>query len=364
MDFTLNEDQHLIQQTVREFVQENAELSVQEFMSALAEMDFMGIFVPEEYSGPACDFTSYIAVVEELAKVSASVALTYAIHNTQTIYSILQWGSDELKKNYLPLLAAGKKLGGYAYTEAGDGEELFDIAATAVKKDDSYVLNGTKTFVLNGGIADVYIVFAHMDNQLNAFVVDKETKGVSFETSFRKMGLDGVPAMTMKLDNAVIPVQNRIGAEGAGTEILAGISNLHGISLSAIAVGLSETGLAKCISYGKERVQFKKPIITFDAPREMVGGMIINIEAARLLTYEAAAMKDKDEDFVEKAQIARQFSLLSGEQNCRNAIQVHGGYGYTKDLGVEVLLRDIKGISVLENLARPLILTIADSRIG
>jgi len=363
MDFALTEEQTLIQQTVKEFVQDQEKESVEKVFRGLAELDFMGIFVPEKYSGAECDFVSYTLAVEELAKVSASVALGYAIHSTQAAYALLKWGSDTLKEKYLIALSKGDKIGSYAYGETGESEDLLLLNTVAEKKEDGYCLNGKKTFVINGDIADLYIVFAKTEDKLSAFVVEKEMAGVSFGTPYTKMGLDGLTAATMCLDNVYVSAKNILGEEGCGEEIAQAVQELYSISLAAIAMGIAENAKIKCISYGKQRVQFKQPIISFDALREMIGNMAITIEAARLLTYKAAFEKDQNKAFGETARMARCFAVKTGETSCRNAIQFHGGYGYTKDLGVEVLLRDIKGLSVIETLKKPLVLAVADDEI-
>ncbi|MBP2629987.1 MAG: CaiA [Firmicutes bacterium] len=363
MDLALTEEQLLIQQTVKEFIQDQAELSVKEVFSGLAQLDFMGIFVPEKYSGADCDFMSYTLALEELSKVSASIALGYAIHSTQAVYTLLNWGSDSLKTKYLVELSKGQKIGAYAYEEAGVGEDLLSIDTTAVKQADNYCLSGEKTFVINGEVSDLYIVFAKMDEKLSAFLVEKDTPGISFTQPYTKMGLDGLPVVTMRLDNVCVPAENLLGREGDGESIAHVVRNVHSISLAAIAAGISQNAVEKCIDYGKQRIQFRRPIISFEALREMIGKMVVGVEAAHLLIYKAAMQKDQNGIFEDTSAIARYFAITTGECNCRDAIQFYGGYGYTKDLGVEVLLRDMKGLAVLETLPKPLILDIADLKI-
>ena len=299
MDFTLTEEQALIQQSIREFISEQSGATVNEILKSLAEIDFMGIFLEEEVGGAGGDFTSYVLALEEVAKVSPSAALAYAINNTQVAYALNQFGSDELKNKYLTQLAKGEAFGAYAYSEQGIGEDLLTIDTTAAKEQDGYVLNGTKTFVLNGGESDLYVVYANTENGLSAFVVEGDASGVSFGTPYRKMGLDGIPASTMTLENVKFQLENLLGQEGNAAEVESVVRALHSISLAAIAVAVSETAMNMAISYGKERQQFKAPIITFEGIREKVGDMVTNIEAARLLTYKAAALKDSGELFKE-----------------------------------------------------------------
>lgn len=363
MDFKLTEEQSLIQQSVNEFIAEQADSSVHEILASLAEIDFMGVFLGEEVGGAGGDFTSYVLALEEIAKVSPSAALAYAINSTQVSYAIDQFGSAVLKENYLSKLNKGEQFGAYAYSEQRVGNDLLTIDTKAEKVGDSFIINGTKTFVLNGGESDIYIVYANTEEGLSAFVVDADAAGISFEKPYRKMGLDGISASTMVLDNVKVPAENLLGEAGNGKVIEKEVRNLHSISLAAIAVAISQKALEMSISYGKERTQFKTPVLNFDGLRVKIGDMTSNTEAARLLTYKAAACKDEGEDFAENATIARYFAIKSGEDNVREAIQIHGGYGYTKDLGVESLYRDMKGLNVIESLARPLVLQVADNSI-
>ncbi|MGJ7922012.1 acyl-CoA dehydrogenase family protein [Neobacillus sp. LXY-4] len=364
MNFNLSEEQTLIQQSISEFAQSLAGLSVKEILASLAEIDFLGVFLPEEQGGAGGDFTSYCLIVEELAKVSGSAALAYASHNTQASYSLSQWGSEALKQKYLPQLCKGEKIGTFAYGEGWIGKDILAIETTAEKENDGYLLNGVKTFVLNGGDSDLYIVFAKTGESLSAFIVEADAQGLSFSEPYRKMGLEELDTATLTLENVFVPAENLLGEEGQGQHIYQSVKDLHSISLASIASGLSQVAIEKSISYGKERQQFNIPIIKFQALQEKLGNMSVNIEAARLLTLRAAASFDTGEDIEAYGTMARYFALKTGEEICIDAIQLHGGYGYSKDLGVEVLLRDLKGISVIEAVTEPLILSIAKHQIA
>nr|WP_295973712.1 acyl-CoA dehydrogenase family protein [uncultured Bacillus sp.] len=364
MDFTLSDEQVLIQQSIKEIAQDLSGLSVNKSLKSLGEMDFLGMYFPEEVGGAGGEFSSYILALEELAKVSPSTALAYAIHSTQAASILNKWGNDEQKKSYLAPLCKGERIGSFAYGEAWAGKDMLAIETTALKLEDSYLLNGSKTFVLNGSEADLYIVFAKTEEGLTAFVVEKEAPGVTFSDSYKKMGLDELPIVTLTLENVQVPTDNVIGKEGLGEEIYQSAKDLHSISLAAIGTGISAVALEKSISYGKEREQFNRPIIKFEGLQEMIGNMKVHLSAAHLLTLQAASLVEREEDYKEAAAIARFYSLKTGEQSCLDAIQIHGGYGYSKDLGVEVLLRDIKGISLLEVHAKPMIISIARHVIG
>lgn len=364
MDFQLSEEQALIQQSTKEFAQEFTNMTVQEALSSLAEIDFLGIFVSEEEGGAGGDFLSYIVALEEVAKYSASAALAYAVHCTQALYAVQNWGSKAVKEKYLSSLCKGEKIGSYALSEGWAGKDMLALDATAVRNETGYLLNGTKTFVYNAGQSDAYVVFAKTENGLSTFVVDSDLGGVSFENPYQKMGLDGLPVATMFLNNVQVPAENLVGNEGEGQKIADDVAAIQNISLAAIASGLAQTALDKSIAYGKEREQFNRPILSFEALQEMIGEMVVNLDATRLLTYRAALGKDQNVSFTEDAKTARYFAVKTGEETCNNAIQIHGGYGYSKDLGVEVLLRDIKGLEVFDFLRKPLVLTIAKERIS
>lgn len=364
MDFQLSEEQVLIQQSIKEFAQEFSGLSVQEVVASLAEIDMLGMYISEEEGGAGGDFLSYIVALEEVAKVSASSALAFAVHSTQALYAVQNWGSKAVKEKYLSALCSGEKMGSYAFAEGWTGKDMLALEATAVKNENGYVLNGSKTFVYNGGQSDVYVVFANTEKGVSAFVVEADFTGVSFENPYRKMGLDQLPVATMRLENVQVPAENLVGQEGAGLRIAGSVADLQNISLSAIAVGIAQTAMEKSIAYGKERQQFNRPILSFEALQEMVGNMVANLDASRLLTYRAAAAKDSGEAFAEQAKISRYIAVKTGEETCNSAIQIHGGYGYSKDLGIEVLFRDIKGLEVFDFIRKPLVLTIAKEKIN
>ncbi|MBM4764682.1 acyl-CoA dehydrogenase family protein [Bacillus sp. B15-48] len=364
MDFQFSEEQALIQQSINEIAQDFSGLSVKEILASLAEIDFLGIFVSEDEGGAGGDFLSYILVLEEITKASPAAALAYAVHSTQAMYAVQNWGSQAGKEKYLASLCNGEKIASYAWSEGWIGKDMLALETTATKTEKGYLLNGTKTFVYHAGQCDVYVVFANTEAGISVFIVDADTNGISFEVPYQKMGFDQLSVATMILNDVEVPVENLIGQEGAGKQIANDVAALQNISLSAIAVGIAQVAIEKSIAYGKERKQFNTSILNFEALQEMIGNMAANFDAARLLTYRAATSKDLDKSFSGQAQIARYFATKTGEETCNHAIQIHGGYGYSKDLGVEVLLRDIKGLEVFDFLRKPLVLTIAKEKIG
>lgn len=364
MDFHLSEEQSLIQSSAAEIAQGLIDLPVKDALHSLADVDFLGLFYPEESGGAGGDFLSYILALEEIAKFSPADALAYAIHCTQAGYVVHRFGSKTLREKYAAEIFSGKKIGAFAYGESWPGKDFLSLETTAVKVGDSYVINGEKTFVYNGSGSDFVIVFASTEKGISAFLVDKELPGIQIGRPYRKMGLDLLDENSVTLTNVRIPEACLLGAEGEGQKIAKAAFELHSISLSAIAVGIGHRAIDKTISYGKERKQFNRPILSFESLSERVGRMFVDIGSAELLTYKAAMKKDDGEELDPDASSARYFAIKTSEQTCIDAIQLHGGYGYSKDLGVEVLLRDLKGLSVFETLNKPIILTIASERIA
>lgn len=364
MNFELNEDQRLMQQAVSEFVKESEGASLQELLQGLIDMDFMGLFVPENYGGVACDYVSYVACLREMAKASGSLALIYALNSAHVIYPLLKFGSDALKETYLPLLASGQIKGSLAFSDISDDGEIYGVCLKAEKNAEGYCLHGEKALVLNGGVADVYVVYALVDGQTTAFLVPKASNGLTFSSPELKMGMDDVPMATMKLDHVSVGADAVIGEVGNGQAVYDAAMILYNISAGAIATGLADKALEKYLDYGKNRVQFRQPVINFDAPREMVGDIVLANHVSDFLVYEAAALLDSGATAYEASLMARYFATKNGETSCRNAIQLHGGYGYTRDLGVEVLFRDCKGVSVLLPGVKPWSILLADDVIG
>lgn len=358
MVLQLTQEQELIVQSVREFAQETQkETDAYQVVKGLADMDFLGIFYPEEYGGAGTDFTSFILALEELAKTNASAALIYANQCSLVAYAIYRWGTQEQKSTYLPSLFSAEIFGGLAYIDKDPSEEW--QPCTARREGDCFVLNGEKSYVINGSKAGVYVVTALVDEALTAFLVEKDTPGLTCGPAWEKMGLDGVEVTNIQLAEVKVPAENLLGEVGQGGAILAEVLALNHIAMAAITVGICQRALEASVAYSQERIQFGRPIAKLQAIQTMIGNMATNIQAARLLAYQAAALKDQDKDFSHLADMARYFADIHGELVCQDAIQIHGGYGYSEDLGIEKLLRDVKGISLFAGPAVPLCLKIA-----
>lgn len=363
MDFALTEEQQLIQQNARDFAAEQVAPLAEELdktgrypaetIKKMAEMDFMGMPYPEEYGGAGADYLSYIMVVEELSKACASTGIIYSAHCSLGMFPIYNWGSEELKQKYLVPLCKGQKLAAFALTEPGAGTDAAAGQCTAKLDGDEYILNGTKCFITNGGVADVYIIFALTDPSigtkgLSAFVVDANIAGFEIGKHEDKMGIRGSQTTELIFKNCRIPKENLIGKEGKGFGIA--MTTLDGgrIGVAAQALGIAQAALEEAIKFAKERVQFGKPIATKQAIQWMLAEMETKIQASRLLTYQAAAAKDRGEKYSKEAAMAKLFASESADWVCNKAIQIHGGYGFIKDFKVERCYRDAKICTLYE----------------
>jgi alkylation response protein AidB-like acyl-CoA dehydrogenase len=365
MDFHITEEQELIRQSIAEFaVAADYQADPYQALKGLGEPGFLGIFLPENYGGGGETFMSFILSVEEMAKVNATAAFLFARQSCLAGFPLAGWGTEKTKQSFLPALCGGTKYGAFAYGEGGADTDLTLIKTRAVRDGTDFIISGQKTFVVNATRDSVYILCAQTgENEVSAFVLDGTADGVSIKEGQSCMGLEGMILADVVFTEVRVPDVNMLGEPGQGAAIAAAAVNLHNIATAAIAVGICERALDKCLTYGKERIQFGRPIIHFDALQTMVGLMEVNLQAAQLLTYHAAALKDEGKDFAQAGKIARYFAQTTGEQTCSDAIQVHGGYGYSKDMGVEILLRDIKGLALFDTLSVPLLLEVTRSLI-
>ncbi|SDF23792.1 acyl-CoA dehydrogenase [Sporomusa acidovorans] len=363
MDFQLTEEQRLLQQNAREFAQEYCQPIAAEIdqtgrypaetIKQMAAHDFMGMPYPEEYGGAGTDYVSYILAVEEISRVCASTGIIYSAHCSLGLWPIYKWGSEELKKKYLVPLCKGEKLGAFALTEPGAGTDAASGTCTATLENDSYVLNGTKCFITNGGVADVYLVFALTDptkgvKGLSAFVVEKDLPGFEIGKHEDKMGIRGSQTTELIFKNCRVPKGNLIGEEGKGFKYAMQTLDGGRVGVAAQALGIAQGALDEAIKFAKERVQFGKPIATKQAIQWMLADMETHIQAARFLVYNAAAAKDRGEAFSKEAAMAKLFAAETADYVCTKAIQVHGGYGYIKQFKVERCYRDAKICSIYE----------------
>lgn len=363
MDLRFTEEQEMMRKMVREFAEaeitpyiptmEEEERFPREIITKMAELGLLGIPIPEQYGGVGMDFTSYIIAINELSRVSATVGVILSVHTSVGTNPILYFGTEAQKQKYVTKLAAGEYLGAFALTEAQAGSDAAGLRTSAVLDGDHYVLNGSKIFITNGGEADIYITFAVTDSELGtkgitAFIVDKDTPGFSVGKKEKKMGLHGSNTTELIFDNARVPVENRLGNEGDGFKIAMANLDVGRIGIAAQALGIAEAALAHAVAYAKERVQFGKPIAGNQGVSFKLADMATQIEAARLLVYHAASLKDQGEATSMIASMAKRYATDTAMHVTTEAVQVFGGYGYSREYPVERLFRDAKITQIYE----------------
>ncbi|MGG1572921.1 acyl-CoA dehydrogenase [Fictibacillus sp. NRS-1165] len=363
MNLTFTEEQLMMQKMVRDFAQKEIAPIVDkmdetdqfpaEAVKKMGELGLMGIPIPEKYGGAGMDFTSYIIAINELSKVSATVGVILSVHTSLVANSIYYFGNEEQKQRLIPKLAGGDYLGAFGLTEPGAGSDAAALKTKAVKKGDKYILNGSKIFITNAGAAHLYIVFASTHPEagpkgIAAFIVEKGTPGFSVGKKEKKMGLNGSNTCEIIFDQAEVPAENLLGAEGEGFKIA--MSNLEAgrIGIAAQSLGIAEAGLQHSLEYAKTRKQFGKPIGAQQGLAFMLSDMATRVEAAKLLTYRAAHMRTMNQPCGKEASMAKLYASQAAMKTAIDAIQVHGGYGYTKEYPVERLFRDAKVCEIYE----------------
>ncbi|PID15181.1 acyl-CoA dehydrogenase [Sporosarcina sp. P34] len=362
MDFTLTEEQLMMRQMVRDFAKNEIEPWIprmedgefpRELLEKMGELGLMGITAPEQYGGSEMDFLSYIIAIHELSKVSAVMGVVLSVHTSVGMNPILYFGTEEQKNRYLPKMASGKYLGAFCLTEASSGSDAGSLKTRAKRVDDHYIVNGSKMFITNGGEADVYIVFVNTAPEkgtygITAFIVDRDTPGLSIGKDEKKMGLHGSRTVALSFDNMKVPVENRLGEEGGGFKIAMANLDVGRIGIAAQALGIAEASLEAAVAYAKEREQFGKPIAVNQGIGFKLADMATATEAARLLVYRAAWLRSENKPCGKEASIAKLFASQAAVDNSIEAVQVFGGYGYTKDYPVERYFRDAKVCQIYE----------------
>jgi butyryl-CoA dehydrogenase len=363
MDLNLSPEQEMMRKMVRDFAQrEVAPIAAEiddkgivpfENIRKMAQLGLLGLTVSEKYDGSGADAISYAIAIEELAKACASTAIILAVQNSLVCGGIEKFGSDEQKTKYLKPLARGEKLGAFALTEPGAGCDAAAQSTTAVRDGDSYMINGTKHFITNGGFADVIIVFAMTDKAqrskgISAFLVEKGFKGFSVGKEEHKMGIRGSNTCELVFTDMRVPAANLMGGEGQGFKIALTMLDAGRIGVAAQAVGIAQAALDASAKYSKERQQFGKPICEFQAIQWMLADMATRIEAARLLTYNAALKKQSGQRYSKEASMAKLFASETAVFVVDRAMQIHGGYGYMKEYPIERYYRDAKITEIYE----------------
>jgi alkylation response protein AidB-like acyl-CoA dehydrogenase len=363
MRFQFTEEQEMMRKMVREFAREEIAPHIEsmdeedkfprEVIDKMAGLGLMGIPIPEEWGGAGADFISYILALEEISKVSATVGVILAVHTSVGTMPILRYGTEEQKKKYVTRLASGEFLGAFALTEPQAGSDASRIRTSARRAGDKYILNGSKVFITNAGEADTYVTFAVTDPEkgsrgISAFIVEKDTPGFRVGKKEKKMGLGGSNTCELIFEEAEVPAENLLGREGQGYEIA--LSNLAGgrIGIGAQALGIATAAFEHALAYAKERKQFGKPISQIQAIQFKLADMATRIEAARLLIYRAAEMRQNGHNCKLEASMAKMYASDTAMKVTTEAVQIFGGYGYTREYPVERLFRDAKITQIYE----------------
>jgi len=359
----LTDDQQDLQKMVQEFVKkeiapkaahyDHTEEFPWDSIQKMAALGLMGIPIPEAYEGTELDTVSYMLTIEEISKACAATGAILAVHTSAGTMPILLFGTEAQKKKYIPPLTTGEKVGAFALTEPGAGSDASRVTTTAVLDGDDYVLNGTKCFITNGGAAETYVVFASTDRTkgvkgITGFIVEKGTPGFVIGKKEEKMGIRASSTTELIFENCRIPKENLLGKIGEGFKIAMVVLDGARIGIGAQAVGIAQGAYEEALQYAKVREQFGKPIAAQQAVSFMLADMAIEIEAARQLVYHAAALKDAGRPYGKEAAMAKTFASDVAVKVALDAVQIMGGYGYSREYPVERMLRDAKITQIYE----------------
>ena len=367
MDFKLSKEQEMIRNVMKEFAEcevkpiaaeiDESSRFPRETVEKMAKYHMLGIPFPVEYGGAGGDEIAYAIAVEELSKACATTGVILSAHTSLGCWPIYKYGTEEQKQKYLVPLAKGEKLGAFGLTEPNAGTDAAGQQTTAILDGDNYILNGTKIFITNGGEADIYIIFAMTDRTkgtrgISAFIVEKDTPGFSIGKVEDKMGIRGSSTAELIFRDCIIPKENLLGKEGKGFGIA--MSTLDGgrIGIAAQALGIAEGALEETIKYIKERQQFGRPLSKFQGLQWMIADMATEIEGAKLLVYKAAYNKANGLAYNKEAAMAKLFAANTAMNVTTKCVQLHGGYGYTRDYPVERMMRDAKITEIYEGTSQ------------
>ncbi|EEK76067.1 acyl-CoA dehydrogenase [Bacillus cereus] len=363
MHFKLSEEHEMIRKMVRDFAKnEVAPTAAQRdeeerfdraLFDQMAELGLTGIPWPEEYGGIGSDYLAYVIAIEELSRVCASTGVTLSAHTSLAGWPIFKFGTEEQKQKFLRPMAEGTKIGAYGLTETGSGSDAGGMKTIAKRDGDHYVLNGSKIFITNGGIADIYVIFALTDPEskqrgTSAFIVESDTPGFSVGKKESKLGIRSSPTTEIMFEDCRIPVENLLGEEGQGFKIAMQTLDGGRNGIAAQAVGIAQGALDASVEYARERHQFGKPIAAQQGIGFKLADMATDIEAARLLTYQAAWLESEGLPYGKESAMSKVFAGDTAMKVTTEAVQVFGGYGYTKDYPVERYMRDAKITQIYE----------------
>ena len=376
MDFTLSKEHEMARNLFRDFAVNEVKPLAQEIdeterfpmetVEKMGKYGFMGIPIPEEYGGQGCDALTYSMCVEELSKVCGTTGVIVSAHTSLCAVPIYKFGNEEQRKKYLPDLCSGKKIGAFGLTEPGAGTDAAGQQTKAVLEGDHYVLNGSKIFITNGGVADVFVIFAMTDKSqgtkgISAFIVEKDFPGFSVGTLEKKMGIRASSTAELIFQDCIVPKENLLGVEGKGFSIAMQTLDGGRIGIASQALGLAEGALDATIEYTKERKQFGKAIAKFQNTQFQLADMYAKVEAAQLLVYKAAIAEDTQKVFSKEAAVAKLFAAETAMEVTTKAVQLHGGYGYTREYDVERMMRDAKITEIYEGTSEVQRMVIAGS---
>jgi alkylation response protein AidB-like acyl-CoA dehydrogenase len=357
MDFLLTEDQKSLKESIRDFAQKEIQPLVKEYdekgkwpeglTKKLGDMGLLGIIIPSEYGGTGYSYIDYVIILEEISKVDPSVGLVVAAHNSLCSNHINLYGTEAQKKKYLPRLTSGQTLGAWALTEPGAGSDAAALKTRAEKKGDHWLLNGTKLFITNASLAEIHVVMALSDpakgrNGISAFILEKGMTGFRPGKKEDKLGIRAADTAELILEDVKVPAENLLGKEGDGYRAAMAILDGGRVSIAGFSLGIAAGALESSLKYSKERVQFEQPIGNFQAIQWMLADGFTELEAARLLTYRAAFLEDKGKKIPKESAMAKLFASELAVKSSSMAVQIHGGYGFTKDYPVEKFYRDSK----------------------
>ncbi len=363
MDFTLDKQHEMARTLFRDFAQNEVKPLAQEIdeterfpmetVQKLGKYGMMGVPIPREFGGQGCDTLTYVLLVEELSKVCGTTGVIVSAHTSLCADPIYKFGTDEQKAKYLPDLVSGKKVGAFCLTEPGAGTDASGQQTKAVLDGDHYVLNGSKIFITNGGVAETFVVFAMTDKSMgtkgiSAFIVEKDFPGFSVGTLEKKMGIRASSTTEIIFQDCIVPKENMLGVEGKGFSLAMKTLDGGRIGIAAQALGIAAGALDCTVNYVKERKQFGKPIAKFQNTQFQLADMATRVEAARNLVYKAAIAKDTQKVFSVEAAMAKLFAAEAAMAVTTKAVQLHGGYGYTREYDVERMMRDAKITEIYE----------------
>lgn len=363
MDFNLTEEQQLIQKTARDFANDHLRPGVverdeiaeypAEQVKMMGELGFMGMMMPEEYGGAGLDTVSYCLAMEEIAKADASAAVIMSVNNSLVCQLLKNFGNEDQKQKYLTPLASGEKLGAFSLSEPQSGSDASNMRTFAKRDGDHYIINGTKNWVTNGITSDIVLLMCLTEKGvgnkgISTFIIEKGFEGFSTGKKEDKLGIRGSDTCELYFEDCIVPVENRLGNEGGGFKIALGTLDGGRIGIATQALGIAKESLDRSVAYANERKQFGTEIGNFGAIQSKIAQMATQVDAARLLIYRAAKLKDEGKPFGKEAAMAKNYASKVAMDASTQCVQIFGGYGYIRETGVERLMRDAKITQIYE----------------